>query len=95
MGINLGAFLAPLIVGWLAQGAGFQNILRNAGLDPTQSWHYGFAFGALGMAFGVIQYVLTGRRLGEAGKTVLGSRLPRLCRRPNASSGSAPLRPPR
>ncbi len=76
MGINLGAFLAPLIVGWLAQGAGFQNILRNAGLDPTQSWHYGFAFGALGMAFGVIQYVLTGRRLGDAGKTVLGSTTP-------------------
>ncbi len=76
MGINLGAFLAPLIVGWLAQGEGFQNILRNAGLDPSQSWHYGFAFGALGMAFGVVQYVLTGRRLGDAGKTVLGSTSP-------------------
>jgi POT family proton-dependent oligopeptide transporter len=76
MGINLGAFLAPLIVGWLAQGEGFQNILRNAGLDPTQSWHYGFAFGALGMAFGLLQYMVTGKRLGEAGKGVLGSTTP-------------------
>ena len=76
MGINLGAFLAPLVVGWLAQGEGFQNILRNAGLDPTQSWHYGFAVGALGMGFGLLQYVLTGNRLGEAGKAVLGSTTP-------------------
>ncbi|MGQ0701920.1 MAG: peptide MFS transporter [Gemmatimonadales bacterium] len=76
MGINLGAFLAPLIVGWLAQGEGFQNILRNAGFDPAQSWHYGFAFGALGMAFGLIQYVLTGHRMGEAGQAVLGAPTP-------------------
>jgi POT family proton-dependent oligopeptide transporter len=76
MGINLGAFLSPLICGWLAQGEGFQNILRSAGLDPTQSWHYGFGFGAFGMALGLLQYVLTGRRLGEAGLTVLGSTTP-------------------
>ena len=76
MGINLGAFLAPLIVGWLAQGEGFQAILRDMGLDPTQSWHYGFAFGAIGMGFGLLQYVLTANRLGDAGNAVMGSLTP-------------------
>jgi POT family proton-dependent oligopeptide transporter len=43
MGINLGAFLAPLVVGTLGQKV---------------SWHLGFATAAIGMALGLIQYVL-------------------------------------
>jgi POT family proton-dependent oligopeptide transporter len=52
MGINLGALISPLVCGWLAQRIG---------------WHWGFGAAALGMTFGLIQYVLGWGRLGEAG----------------------------
>lgn len=46
MGINVGAFLGPLITGWLGDHAG---------------WHWGFSAAAFGMTLGLIQYV-AGRR---------------------------------
>ncbi len=52
MGINLGAFIAPLICGYLGQEI---------------AWHYGFAAAGVGMVLGVIQYVLGGGALGDAG----------------------------
>jgi proton-dependent oligopeptide transporter, POT family len=42
MGINLGAFIAPLICGPLGQRI---------------NWHYGFGAAGVGMTFGIIQYV--------------------------------------
>jgi POT family proton-dependent oligopeptide transporter len=53
MGINLGAFIAPLVVGFLGEKV---------------NWHMGFAAAGFGMVLGLIQYVLGGRHLGEAGK---------------------------
>ena len=73
MGINIGATASPIICGWLAQGEGFQHLLIRWGIDPATSWHWGFGFGAFGMALGLLQYVLTGNRLGNAGLTVLGA----------------------
>ncbi|HEX5634806.1 MAG TPA: oligopeptide:H+ symporter, partial [Gemmatimonadales bacterium] len=67
MGINLGAFIAPLIVGWLAQSEAFKGILAGWGFRPEHSWHWGFGIGALGMFLGLVQYVLGGKHLGEAG----------------------------
>jgi POT family proton-dependent oligopeptide transporter len=78
MGINLGAFLSPLVCGWLAQGTGFQHILASVGINPALSWHFGFAVGSLGMALGLIQYVVTGHRLGDRGIAVYGSPTPEL-----------------
>jgi POT family proton-dependent oligopeptide transporter len=52
MGINLGAFLAPLICGYLGQRVG---------------WHWGFGAAGIGMTFGVVQYLLGARHLGRAG----------------------------
>ena len=52
MGINLGAFIAPLICGYLGQQI---------------NWHLGFAAAGVGMTLGVIQYVLGSRNLGDAG----------------------------
>ena len=57
MGINLGAFAAPLVVGWLAQGEQFKALLAGWGLDPTHSWHWGFAAAGIGMTFGMIVYL--------------------------------------
>jgi POT family proton-dependent oligopeptide transporter len=52
MGINLGAFFAPLVCGYLGQ---------------TINWHYGFAAAGVGMALGLVQYAVGGHHLGEAG----------------------------
>lgn len=41
MGINLGAFFAPLFCGWVGE---------------TYNWHYGFGLAAIGMAVGQITY---------------------------------------
>jgi len=51
MGINLGAFLGPLVAGYLAQRV---------------DWHVGFASAGIGMAFGVTQYVLGRKHLTPA-----------------------------
>ncbi|WP_406453570.1 peptide MFS transporter [Streptomyces sp. NBC_00876] len=48
MAINIGAFLGPLITGWLGDHA---------------SWHWGFSAAAFGMTLGLIQYVLGRRHL--------------------------------
>jgi POT family proton-dependent oligopeptide transporter len=48
MGINLGAFLGPIIAGLLAQRVG---------------WHIGFSCAGVGMALGVVQYILGRKRL--------------------------------
>lgn len=55
LGINLGAFIGPLITGLLQTNLGF---------------HYGFGAAAIGMALGLAQYVAFRRNLGEHGRTV-------------------------
>src|SRR5213076_173574 len=52
MGINLGAFIAPLVCGYLGQRV---------------NWHAGFAAAGFGMVLGLVQYVLGGKYLGDAG----------------------------
>jgi POT family proton-dependent oligopeptide transporter len=51
MGINLGAFIGPLIAGYLAQRV---------------DWHVGFAAAGVGMTLGLVQYVLGRNRLQPA-----------------------------
>ena len=68
MGINLGAFISPFVTGFLAQSAYFKRIIIGIGLNPAKSWHWGFAAAGVGMTFGVIQYILGGKRLQEAGR---------------------------
>jgi POT family proton-dependent oligopeptide transporter len=67
MGINLGAFMAPLVCGFLAQSETFRGWLGSVGITPENSWHWGFGAATVGMGLGVIQYALGGRSLGEAG----------------------------
>lgn len=56
MGINMGAFIAPYIVGTLGEGVNF---------------HLGFGVAAIGMAIGLIVYVITRKKfLGLAGTVV-------------------------
>jgi POT family proton-dependent oligopeptide transporter len=67
MGINLGAFFAPLIGMFIAQNVGFRHLLENHGLDPNLCWKLGFAVPAIGMVIGLVQYLHGSRRLGDAG----------------------------
>src|SRR5439155_23467860 len=52
MGINLGAFIAPLVCGYLGQRV---------------NWHIGFGAAGIGMVCGLIQYTAGGKYLGDAG----------------------------
>ena len=68
MGINLGAFLAPLVAGTLGQKVG---------------WHYGFGAAGVGMALGLVQLLWGQKNLGRAGlkshqQAVNGSDAPHL-----------------
>lgn len=57
MGINLGAFLAPLVCGWLALSAPVRDRLGALGLPPSLAWHAAFGVAAAGMAFGLWVFV--------------------------------------
>jgi POT family proton-dependent oligopeptide transporter len=69
MGINIGAFFAPLVCGFIAESDAFRGFLRDQGIDPVWSWKFAFAAVSVGMLAGLIQYVLGQRRLGDAGLT--------------------------
>lgn len=58
MGINLGAFLSPIVVGFLAQSSWFREFVTARGFDPNSVWHWGFGAAGVGMTLGVIQYLL-------------------------------------
>jgi POT family proton-dependent oligopeptide transporter len=68
MGINIGGMLAPLACGFLAQHPTFRGLLEQWGFDPSRSWHWGFGAAAVGMFFGIVQYVLGKRHLRGAGE---------------------------
>ena len=65
MGINIGAFIAPLVTGFLAQSAMFKNWLVSMGFDPAQSWHWGFAAAGVGMTLAMVSFVRSSRNLQE------------------------------
>jgi POT family proton-dependent oligopeptide transporter len=68
MGINIGALFAPIICGQLlAESQSLRHFLSDHGMDPNSAWHYGFGAAAVGMFFGVIQFVHGWKYLGEAG----------------------------
>ncbi|MFI0780237.1 peptide MFS transporter [Streptomyces sp. NPDC021212] len=55
IGINLGAFAAPLVIGTVGQ---------------SYNWHLGFALAALGMALGLVQFLIGTRHLSPESSTV-------------------------
>src|SRR5438445_1528776 len=78
MGINLGAFLGPLIAGKLAQGV---------------DWHLGFACAGVGMVFGLIQYVLGRHHLQPGIDRLDAQRRARLAAQTSGGTPQAPLTP--
>lgn len=67
MGINVGAVLAPLVCGYLAQSESFKQTLANNGFDPAKSWHWGFGAAGIGMIIGLIIFVTFGKWLEHVG----------------------------
>ena len=55
MGINIGAFFAPLIIGTVGE---------------KYNWHLGFALAAVGMAFGLIQFLIGTKHLSPESSRV-------------------------
>jgi POT family proton-dependent oligopeptide transporter len=70
MGINIGAVLAPLVCGYLAQSEGFKGFLAARGFNPATSWHWGFGAAGIGMTLGLVVFVLQGGRLRGAERKV-------------------------
>jgi POT family proton-dependent oligopeptide transporter len=70
MGINVGALLAPLAVGYLAKGDSFKGFLSSMGMDPAKSWHWGFAAAGVGMIFGLLVYLWNRDKLANVGNKV-------------------------
>lgn len=67
MGINLGAFAAPLVTGYLAQSDHWKSVLVSWGLNPINSWHWGFAAAGVGMVLGLVVYSVQRERLAHVG----------------------------
>lgn len=68
MGINIGAFIAPLVTGFLAQSAWFKAVLAANGFDPAHSWHWGFGAAGVGMSIALIAFVAGRDRLVGIGE---------------------------
>ena len=67
MGINLGAFLSPLVCGYMGQDPQFFRILHRAGLTAEHGWHWGFAAASVAMVIGLLQFKIQEHKLGEVG----------------------------
>ena len=80
MGINVGAFFAPLVTGFLAQHSLFKEQLTRWGFDPAHSWHWGFAAAGVGMVLGLIVFVTFGGGLKHVGQAPV--RVPGAWKRP-------------
>lgn len=70
MGINIGAVLAPLVIGYFAQGESFKRFLSSMGFAPTSGWHWGFGAAGVGMILGLAIYLLNQRQLAQVGNRV-------------------------
>lgn len=65
MGINVGAFLSPLVTGFLAQSDTFKGWLAGAGIDPNSSWHWGFGAAGVGMSVAMIIFMRASHALAD------------------------------
>ncbi|MGU7783286.1 peptide MFS transporter [Burkholderia sp. PU8-34] len=81
MGINIGAFLAPLVCGFLAEAEPFKNVLRSFGVDPVNCWHFGFAAAGVGMLLGLVVFWSQRDRLEHVGDRLTAKLAPSVQKR--------------
>lgn len=63
MGINIGALLAPLACGFLAQNPIFVTFLGRNGLANANGWHWAFGLAGCAMLLGLAQFIIQRHRL--------------------------------
>ncbi len=68
MGINVGAVMAPLACGFLAESSTFKGFLGGLGMDPASSWHWGFGAAGVGMIAGLMVFALRRQTLAGIGE---------------------------
>ena len=67
MGINIGAVMAPLVCGWLAESATFKTLAGRAWIQSRDSWHWGFGAAGVGMLVGLAIFARNRAQLPSAG----------------------------
>jgi proton-dependent oligopeptide transporter, POT family len=67
MGINIGALIAPLILGFMAQDPAFVEGISAMGLGTVNGWRVAFGAAGAAMLLGLVQYSLRQGVLGEVG----------------------------
>ena len=67
MGINIGALIAPLILGFVAQEPVVVTALSSLGLGSVNGWRVAFGLAGLAMVAGLVQYTLRQGVLGNVG----------------------------
>ena len=72
MGINIGALMAPLICGWVAESAAFRGFLAGLGFNPIRSWHWAFGAAGVGMLIGLTIFLSQRERLPKSSGTAAG-----------------------
>ncbi|MEO8502490.1 MAG: peptide MFS transporter [Acidobacteriota bacterium] len=68
MGINIGALVAPLVLGFVAQETVVVRALGTFGLASANGWHWAFGIAGVAMLLGLAQYSVQQRLLGNAGQ---------------------------
>jgi len=66
-GINIGAFLGPLVTGFLAQHEAWKVLIASFGFAPETSWHWGFGSAGFGMLAGLLWLRATEHRIAHVG----------------------------
>jgi POT family proton-dependent oligopeptide transporter len=67
MSVTIGAFLAPVVFGYLALGERFQGYVDFLGFNVWASWRLAFGLAGLGMTFGLVILLLNRGRLADVG----------------------------
>lgn len=65
MGINIGAFFAPLVCGYLAQGESFKAFMASMGFNAATSWHWAFGAAGIGMCIGLVVFLIKHKKLPD------------------------------
>lgn len=90
MGINIGAMLAPIVCGFLAQSKTFKDILQSWGMHPEASWHFGFAAAGVGMCIGLTTLMASYKQLEAVGAREVKSAVKTAEIKDVATAGASP-----